>query len=165
MVYSFQSFELSSKEQCIVWLLIMFGAHGLAGFIESFSRQYICRFCTAQKVDIQSKDVHSGAFSLWTKEIHDAHLTIAQDTETSCWEVKQACPLTEHLQQFHVSTGHLPDIVHYLFEGIVPLELAQCLSILISKKSWFASHAHTQISFQVKRQKESGSHYTTQLFQ
>lgn len=33
------------------------GAHGLAGFIESFSGQYICRFCTAQKVEMQSKDV------------------------------------------------------------------------------------------------------------
>jgi hypothetical protein len=43
------------------------GAHGLAGFIESFSGQYICRFCTAQKVEIQSKDVHSGAFCLRTK--------------------------------------------------------------------------------------------------
>ena len=37
------------------------GAHGLAGFIESFSGNI---FCTAQKVEIQSKDVHSGAFSL-----------------------------------------------------------------------------------------------------
>lgn len=80
------------------------GAQGLAGFIESFSGQYICPFCTAQKVEIQSKDVHSGAFSLRTKEIHDAHLKIAQDTETSCFGVKRACPLTEHLQHFHVST-------------------------------------------------------------
>ncbi len=43
------------------------GAHSLAGFVESFSGQYVCRFCTAQKVDIQSKDVQSGDFVLRTK--------------------------------------------------------------------------------------------------
>ncbi|KAK0133602.1 hypothetical protein N1851_030882 [Merluccius polli] len=121
------------------------GAHGLAGFIESFSGQYICRFCTAQKVKIQSKDVHSGAFSLRTKEIHDAHLKIAQDTETSCFGVKRACPLTEYLQHVHVSTGYPPDLVHDLFEGIVPFELALCLSILISKKYFSFDSLNTRI--------------------
>ncbi len=43
------------------------GAHSLAGFVESFSGQYVCRFCTAQKVDIQSKDVQSGDFVLRAK--------------------------------------------------------------------------------------------------
>lgn len=38
------------------------GAHGLAGFVESFSGQYVCRFCTAQKIEIQVKDVQSGDF-------------------------------------------------------------------------------------------------------
>lgn len=57
------------------------GAHSLAGFIESFSGQYICRFCTAQKVQIQTNNVHSGAFSLQTKDLHDSHLKIAQDTQ------------------------------------------------------------------------------------
>lgn len=110
------------------------GAHSLAGFTESFSGHYICRFCTAQKSEIQSVDVYSGAFSLRTKEIHETHLKTAQDTQTSCFGVKRSCPLTEHLNHFHVSTGYPPDIVHDLFEGVVPFELALCLSILISKK-------------------------------
>lgn len=109
-------------------------AHALAGFVESFSGHYICRFCTAEKEEIQSTDVYSGAFSLRTREIHEAHLKTAQETGKSCCGVKQACPLTEHLSYFHVSTGYPPDIVHDLFEGIVPFELAHCLNILISKK-------------------------------
>lgn len=40
------------------------GAHGSAGFVKSFSGHCICRFCTAEKVDIQSKGVQSGAFLL-----------------------------------------------------------------------------------------------------
>ncbi|XP_070410625.1 uncharacterized protein [Nothobranchius furzeri] len=121
------------------------GAHALAGFIESFSGHYICRFCTAQKEEIQSTDVYSGAFTLRTKEIHEAHLKTAQDTETSCFGVKRACPLTEHLNHFHVNTGYPPDIVHDLFEGIVPFELAVCLNILISKKYFTLEFLNTCI--------------------
>lgn len=73
------------------------GAHSLAGFVESFSGQYVCRFCTAQKLDIQSKDVQSGDFVLRTKEIHDVHVKSAQETKTNCFGVKRACVLTENL--------------------------------------------------------------------
>lgn len=68
-------------------------AHGLAGFVESFSGHYICRFCTAQKVDIQSKDIQSSAFLLRNKEIHEAHLKSALETEKNCCGVKRACVL------------------------------------------------------------------------
>jgi len=121
------------------------GAHGLAGFVESFSGQYICRFCTAQKVDIQTKDVQSGAFLLRTKEIHEAHLKSAQETDTNCFGVKRACVLTENLQHFHVNTGYPPDIVHDLFEGIVPSELALCFSVLISKNYFSLECLNTRI--------------------
>ena len=59
--------------------------------------------------------------------------------------MKRACPLTKHLQHFHVSTGYPPDIVHDLFEGIVPFELALCLSILISKKFFSLDSLNTRI--------------------
>ena len=42
--------------------------------------------------------------------------------------------LTEKLTNFHVLTGYPPDILHDLFEGIVPLEIALCLKVLIEKK-------------------------------
>lgn len=143
------------------------GAHGLAGFVESFSGHYICRFCTAQKEDIQSKDVQSGAFLLRTKEIHEAHVKSAQESETNCFGVKRACVLTEHLHHFHVSTGYPPDIVHDLFEGIVPSELALCLSILISKKYFSLECLNTLIlkfPYKWSDKKKSISHHTTQLF-
>lgn len=43
------------------------GSHGLAGFVESFSGHYICRFCIAQKSQIQDNEVKSGAFPLQAK--------------------------------------------------------------------------------------------------
>lgn len=46
--------------QCVV--ADNLGAHGLAGFVESFSGQYFCRFCTAQLPDIQTQEVKTGFF-------------------------------------------------------------------------------------------------------
>ncbi len=39
-----------------------------------------------------------------------------------------------NLSNFHVTRGYPPDIVHTLFEGIVPAEIALCISEIISKK-------------------------------
>ena len=61
---------------------------------------------------------------LFYYEIHEAHVKSAQETDTNC----------EHLHHFYVNTGYPPYLVHDLFEGIVPFELALCLRILISKK-------------------------------
>lgn len=110
------------------------GAHAIGGFVESFSCGSICRFCTGDRSEFQTKDVSSGAFILRTKDIHDNHVLSAQESERICCGVKKQCVLTEHLSHFHVNTGYPPDIVHDLFEGVVQVELARCLSLLISKK-------------------------------
>ena len=47
--------------------------------------------------------------------------------------VKGACVLSKHLSYFHPVTGFPPDILHDLFEGIVPVELCLCLKELIRK--------------------------------
>lgn len=110
------------------------GAHGIAGFVENFTGSYFCRFCTAPASDIQLHEVRSGTFSLRTKETHETHVREALDSGSSCFGVKRACPFTEGLSYFHVVSGYPPDIAHDLFEGIVPVEIARCLTLLISKK-------------------------------
>jgi hypothetical protein len=42
--------------------------------------------------------------------------------------------LNESLQHFHTTTGFPPDILHDLFEGIVPVELALCIQEMIRLK-------------------------------
>lgn len=51
-----------------------------------------------------------------------------------CYGVKSKCVLPEKLTTFNVTSGFPPDIVHDLFEGIVPVEISLCLNVLISKK-------------------------------
>lgn len=48
--------------------------------------------------------------------------------------MKRQCALTKTLRYFHVLSGYPPDLLHDLFEGIVPLELALCLNVLVKKK-------------------------------
>lgn len=110
------------------------GAHSIAGFTESFSSGYICRFCTGTRTEIQTKEVKSGAFTLRTKELHDSHVKLAHETGTSCFGVKRPCVISENIAHFNVHTGYPPDIMHDLFEGIVPVELGRCLASLISNK-------------------------------
>lgn len=110
------------------------GAHSLSGLNESFSSGYICRFCTGTKADIQTNDVQSGAFSLRRKELHALHVKTASESGASCFGVKNHCIITETLTHFSIHTGYPPDIMHDVFEGIVPVELAHCLGVLVNKK-------------------------------
>ena len=110
-------------------------AHSLAGFIESFSGRHVCRFCTGARNEFQSKEVRSGVFPLRTKQEHARHIQAVQSDTTinNYFGVKKGCVFTAHLSSFHVLTGYPPDILHDLFEGIVPVELALCLGVFTSK--------------------------------
>ncbi len=112
------------------------GAHSVAGLVESFSGPYICRFCLGEHVDFQEKEVRSGAFHIRTKEDYSVHVKALQANPAlhHCFGVKRPCPLTEKLSHFHMVEGYPPDILHDLFEGIIPMELALCFRDFIAKK-------------------------------
>ena len=97
------------------------GPHGIAGFAENFVAGYICRFCLAQKSEIQQKEVSSDVFTLRSKEIHEMHVTSAQGNVKPCYGVKRHCVLSALLSHFNVCTGYPPDVAHDIFEGIVPV--------------------------------------------
>lgn len=94
------------------------------------------RFSTGSFSDFQSKQVLSGDFSLRFKESHNEHVKSPKESGKPCVGVKRACVLTENLSRFDVTTGYPPDILHDLFEGLVPVELAQCLGMLMSKNTF-----------------------------
>lgn len=60
-------------------------AHGIAGFVESFSAEFFCRFCVGKSSDVQAKEVWSGAFNLRDKDLHKDHVKTAQENGTSCY--------------------------------------------------------------------------------
>ncbi|KAL0149438.1 hypothetical protein M9458_055226, partial [Cirrhinus mrigala] len=109
------------------------GAHGLAGFHESFIVENFCRFCLISHKQIASTE--PGDFQLRTPEQHNSLLKELQndDQHRSLNGVKKECVLSKHLSYFHPITGFPADVLHDFFEGIVPLELSLCLKDLISK--------------------------------
>lgn len=110
------------------------GAHSLAGYQESFNVEKCCRFCLANRVDIQKYDVRSGTFTLRTPTLFDEAVNVLKTTDASCVDgLKKDCPL-RRLAHFHPAKGFPPDFLHDLLEGIVPVELCMCLSDLIAKK-------------------------------
>lgn len=151
--------------QCVV--ADNLGSHGLAGFVESFSAKYFCRFCTAQLSEIQTKEVKTGVFKRRTKEIHEFHVKTAQEEGINCFGVRKSCILTNSLSHFNVTTGYPPDIVHDIFEGIVPVELARCIGVLISKKLFTLDHLNSLIhSFPYKEgDKTNRPHLLPKTFQ
>lgn len=55
------------------------GAHNFAGFVENLSGKYVCRFCMAENVDIQTKEVKSASICVRSKDIHNYHLKSLED--------------------------------------------------------------------------------------
>lgn len=110
------------------------GAHSVGGFVESFSGSYNCRFCVGQRSQFQELEVRTGAFLGRTKQQHQLDVEAALASNTHSHGVKRHCAITQRLKHFHVTTGYPPDVLHDLLEGIVPVELALCLDILIKKK-------------------------------
>ncbi len=109
------------------------GAHSIGGFIKSFTSSYVCRWCLGERSQFPESEVRTGTFPPRTKEEHRVHVQTAQESTGGCLccGVKQLCPLTEKLQHFDVMSGYPPDLLHDLFEGIVPKELALYLAALI----------------------------------
>lgn len=114
------------------------GAHGLAGFQESFIVDNFCRVCLVSQKQIASTAPQD--FQLRTPEQHDSLLKELQsgDELRSLRGVKKECVLSKHLSYFHPITGFPADVLHDFFEGIVPVELSLCLKDLVSKR--FISH-------------------------
>lgn len=121
-------------------------AHGLAGFVQSFRGHYVCRFCCCTTEQIQSREVSEVEFSMRTRACHDLHVqNVAQGEEASHVGVKGECTLSKTLQHFHPVSGFPPDILHDLFEGIVPVELALCNREMICLKYFTLEHLNTKI--------------------
>lgn len=74
------------------------------------------------------------------------HVQTAQEsTGTShCYGVKQLCPLTEKLEHFDAMSDYPPDLLHDLFEGIVPKELF--VHSCLNQGQIFHSHRAEQIN-------------------
>lgn len=55
------------------------------------------------------------------------------------------CVLSQNLEHFHTVTSFPPDILHDLFEGSVPVELALCIGLMIRRKYFSLEYLNDRI--------------------
>lgn len=112
-----------------------FAAHSLGGFVESFFVSYVCRvFFIGHRSQFQELDVRTDAFPCRTKQQRQLDIAAAAAaSDIPSHGVKRQCAITQRLDHFYVTTGYAPDVMHNILEGIVLVELALCLDILIKK--------------------------------
>ncbi|XP_071153109.1 uncharacterized protein [Mytilus edulis] len=95
------------------------GAHGIGGYMESFTTLRNCRFCFIDKHHMQTKHDCSN-FHMRTPEMYNnqARLVQADPALASVYGIKRSSTLNK-LGHFHVVGGMPSDIAHDLFEGVV----------------------------------------------
>ena len=112
-------------------------AHCLGGFKESMSFAYrICRSCMATTEQIQSKFLESN-YELRTPEKHQHHLHKLVGGSSATYSVEYGINNPSELDNvpnFSVVQNLPHDIMHDLFEGVVPYEMKLLLTYLVSAK-------------------------------
>lgn len=131
------------------------GAHTIGGFYESFNVSHFCRFCLIDKGDLQNVPaLNKKDFRYRTKENYSFQIQrIFENPELSqLYGIKKGCALNESLEYFNIVEGLPPDICHDLLEGIVPYEIALCLSKFIRDRYFTLSDFNnTVVNFPYKR--------------
>ncbi|KAK0130960.1 hypothetical protein N1851_034359 [Merluccius polli] len=103
------------------------------GFQEAFNVEKFCRFCCISRDQIGNYEPRN--FPLRTVMQHDSfveQLKLSDKPKPCVNGVRSSCVLSK-LSFFHPVTGFPPDLLHDLFEGVVPVELCLCLKELIRK--------------------------------
>lgn len=112
-------------------------AHALGGFKESMSFSYrICRSCMATTDEIQSRFVESD-FELRTSDEHQKQLDMLTgpsfQTNSVNFGINRASEL-DRIPYFSVAENLPHDIMHDLFEGVIPYEMKLLLTYLVNAK-------------------------------
>jgi hypothetical protein len=124
------------KGALLAFLADNLAAHELAGFKESFSfSRRFCRSCLTDK-EYSQEHFHENEFEIRTSESHNDQcnrLDSSDRIEVSVeYGINRRSSL-ESLPYFSVITGMPHDIMHDLYEGVIPYELKQLMQYCVDK--------------------------------
>lgn len=107
-------------------------SHEFGAFRMCFSSGPICRFCMATRNDITKKFTEKD-FVLRTKDVHARHVQlVATDPKlSSIYGVAGKSCLSE-IDSFDVTQGLPPDIMHDIFEGVIPFVMKHVIRSLVT---------------------------------
>ena len=125
--------ECHFKVGTLAFLADTLAAHALGGFKESMSFAYhICRSCLATTEQIQSNFLESD-FELQNAEEHQRQLSMLDDATSVQYGINRASEL-DQIPHFSVAQNLPHDIMHDLFEGVLPYEMKLLLTFLVNAK-------------------------------
>lgn len=112
------------------------GANSVFGFAESFNCHFYCRMCESSKKQCK-KLVRENPKAIRGKRRYATQLK-KRENNLECElkftkGVKNYCPFNE-LNSFHTLDNFAIDIMHDMYEGVIPFFLKTFFSALISKK-------------------------------
>lgn len=125
---------LIGKSETVYFTLLLLlgdnlGVNSISGFQESFSANYCCRFCCADKNTLQ-KQCLENELLLRNKVNYAEHLSAMSHG------IKAPCIFND-LNYFHVVQNISCDIMHDLLEGVRRYDMAKILNLFIYKKEYF----------------------------
>lgn len=112
------------------------GANSVFGFAESFNCHYYCRMCECDKSECK-KMVRENSEKIRGKQRYSNHLQkIPVNTDDDCdlkltKGVKKYCPFND-LKYFHILDNSSIDIMHDIYEGVIPFFLRTLFTTLLS---------------------------------
>lgn len=111
------------------------GANSLFGFMEGFTANKLCRFCKADKSEIQSKFMSTQIERRSRSDYEECVRNSLSDANYCASEtgIKRGS-LLNSLQFFHCTEQSIVDSMHDLLEGVVLLEISLVLGPLIDKR-------------------------------
>ncbi|KAB0798233.1 hypothetical protein PPYR_09226 [Photinus pyralis] len=115
------------------------GIHSVLGYHESFSSNYPCRFCIADKKLIHSQLVEDTQLARNEKNYET-------DVATCSRGIKERCVFNS-LPNFHPTKNTACDIMHDLLEGVCRYDMAKIISTFIKDRYFTLNSLNNRIRF------------------
>lgn len=134
----------NSGEEIVYFVIIAIlgdnlGLNALFGFPESFSTNYFCRICRANKLTTRSQTVENSSV-LRTPQNY------SEDISLLTHGVKEECIFNE-IPHFDCSINVVCDIMHDLFEGVCRYDLAKIIRYFLTKKFFSIEKLNERIKY------------------
>lgn len=120
-------------------------AHGVGGFVESFSGFRISRFCMATSESIKTC-LSVDSCEMRTQDSYNAQASLVSGDSSlsSVYGIKENSPLNK-LNHYHVIGGLPSDISHDLFEGLVPEVLEHVIRYCVQNQIFTMEYLNDRI--------------------
>lgn len=114
--------------ECVLFLGDNLGMNTVCGFSEGSHAKYFCRICNATSAECENMTVEDPTL-LRSVESYDI---LVANIESENMGIKESCIFNE-LTNFHICENISVDVMHDVFEEIVPCVIENVLQVIVEK--------------------------------